>query len=326
MNYVNTVMAHFGKDAETFSIGLVNEYDAINAREEWTIAIGRSTLGTLLMALLNADLTTTSPSATSDLITALYTSYEVQHGFLETEAENALEVISRIKRFIDFTNEKGLQYDAVFFDFLWENGFFLEDVSILQEAQEDFDRRLFWDSENDCLVDDLEAIYQHVIVDSKSSGTEVFLFAGEYRLWAAALVSMKEIVRSGKLIKKCSNCGKYFFPANRSDEIYCDNQSPEAPEMTCKEYGTRRLWYERQKEDELATLSRKIASAKGMLAKRNPDRPEYAAYYEYFKAQRRIWIKAVKDGTKTPEEYKKWLLYMKEHNTLKAAGISNNGE
>ena len=65
--------------------------------------------------------------------------------------------------------------------------------------------------------------------------------------------------------------------------------------MTCKEYGTRRLWYERQKEDELAKLSRNIASAKAMLAKRNPDIPQYAESYNYFKAQRLVWIKDIKD-------------------------------
>ncbi len=60
-------------------------------------------------------------------------------------------------------------------------------------------------------------------------------------------------------------------------------------------YGSRRLWYERQKDDELATLSRKIASAKGMLAKRNPDISEYAESYEYLYGSRRLWYERQKD-------------------------------
>jgi hypothetical protein len=308
-------MAHFHDDHEVFSKGLVNDYDDINAREEWTIAIGRNTLGTLLIDILNENNT----SRSSDLIEALYTTNELQHGYFESEFEHASKIISRIRKFIDFTNEKGGQYNPYFFKFLWENGYFLEDISILQESQEEFDRRLFWDNENDCLIDDLESIYQQVIIGSKSSGAEVFLFAGEYRLWAAALVSIREIVRSGKIIKKCKNCGKYFFPSNRSDEVYCDNQSPEAPDMSCKEYGTKRLWYERQKEDELASLSRKIASAKGMLAKRNPDISQYAASYEYFKAQRLVWMKEVREGAKTQDEYREWLLYMQSQKIIKEA-------
>lgn len=144
------------------------------------------------------------------------------------------------------------------------------------------------------------------------------------RLEGIMFATFFELVRRNKVVRKCKNCGRYFIPENRSDTLYCDNPSPEDPEMTCKEYGTRRLWYERQKEDELATLSRKIASAKGMLAKRNPDIPEYKASYNYFKAQRLIWIKAVKDGTKTQDEYKEWLLYMQSQKRIKEAVNGND--
>lgn len=84
-------------------------------------------------------------------------------------------------------------------------------------------------------------------------------------------------------------------------------------------YGTRRLWYERQKEDEIATLSRKIASAKGMLAKRNPDIPAYAVSYEYFKAERMKWKKAVEEGSRSKEEYREWLLLMQSNKVIKEA-------
>lgn len=130
------------------------------------------------------------------------------------------------------------------------------------------------------------------------------------RLEGIMFATFFELVRRNKVVRKCKNCGRYFIPENRSDTLYCDEPSPEAPEMTCKEYGTRRLWYERQKEDEIATLSRKVASAKGMLAKRNPDIPSYTASYEYFKAERKKWKKAVAEGRKTKEEYREWLLLM----------------
>lgn len=136
--------------------------------------------------------------------------------------------------------------------------------------------------------------------------------------------SFLETARQGKTVRKCRHCGKYFIPAKRSDTLYCDNPSPEAPDMTCKQYGTNRLWYERQKEDELATLSRNIASAKGMLAKRHPEIPQYAASYEYFKSQRLIWKKSIKEGTKTHEEYKEWLLSMQRQSIIKEAAHGND--
>lgn len=147
----------------------------------------------------------------------------------------------------------------------------------------------------------------------------------QFSRFSAVLVSsLLELARYGKVVKKCSNCGKYFIPKNRSDTLYCDAASPQDPALTCMQYGSQRLWYERQKEDELATLSRKIASAKGMLAKRNPDIPAYAASYEYFKAERMIWKKAVDEGRKTKEEYREWLLLMQSQKVIKEA-VSNPG-
>lgn len=40
-------------------------------------------------------------------------------------------------------------------------------------------------------------------------------------------------------INKCKNCGKYFIPANRTDEKYCENTSPQNPNKTCKEIGSK---------------------------------------------------------------------------------------
>ena len=96
--------------------------------------------------------------------------------------------------------------------------------------------------------------------------------------------------------------------------------------MTCKEYGSQRLWYARQKDDELATLSRNILSAKSMLAKRNPDIQKYNLSYDYFRNERKNWKKAVEDGSRTREEYRKWLLLMQSQKVIKEANSSNDGE
>ena len=171
------------------------------------------------------------------------------------------------------------------------------------------------------ISDELDEIYDVFIngLDPDTTNSNCYLLGPEDRLRDIAMISFNELANRGKTIRQCQNCGKYFIPAKRVDTLYCDNPSPEVPEMTCKEYGNRRLWYERQKEDEIATLSRKIASAKGMLAKRNPDIPEYAESYRYFKAQRLIWIKAIKEGTKTQGEYKEWLLRMQSQKIIKEA-------
>lgn len=43
--------------------------------------------------------------------------------------------------------------------------------------------------------------------------------------------------KSSILIKKCENCGKYFIPASRSDEIYCNNVYNPESGKTCKDIG-----------------------------------------------------------------------------------------
>ena len=43
-------------------------------------------------------------------------------------------------------------------------------------------------------------------------------------------------------IKKCKNCDKFFITKNRTDEVYCDNPSPQNPNKTCKEYGAKKTY------------------------------------------------------------------------------------
>jgi hypothetical protein len=53
-------------------------------------------------------------------------------------------------------------------------------------------------------------------------------------------------------IRICSNCGKYFIPVTRNDEIYCDNRNPNG--KTCKEIG-----YENKvKKDAVLSAYRRI--------------------------------------------------------------------
>ena len=161
-------------------------------------------------------------------------------------------------------------------------------------------------------------VFYSMFINSDSSTSKEYRYEmlDSFSITYIMICSFLETARAGKVVRKCKNCGKYFVPSKRSDTLYCDNPSPADPGMTCKQYGTNRLWYEKQRADELATLSRNIASAKGMLAKRNPDIPGYEAAYTYFKEQRLIWMKEVKIGNKTPEEYREWLLKMKNQKTL----------
>ena len=115
------------------------------------------------------------------------------------------------------------------------------------------------------------------------------------------------LIKNEIQLKKCANCGRYFIPQKRSDAIYCDRQSPQDKAMTCKEYGSKKLWYEKLKDNKSAKLYRSIYMAKQMQAKRNPDIQTHQDDFAEYKTQSAQWKRDVKNGTKTEEEFIKWL-------------------
>lgn len=72
------------------------------------------------------------------------------------------------------------------------------------------------------------------------------------------------------LIKKCANCGKYFIPSNRSDEIYCDNIF--RSEKTCKQVG----YEEKEKKDPFKVLYAKARKTQHARIRYNiKNKPNY---------------------------------------------------
>jgi len=355
--YVKSVMAHYWENQEDFMYeGIPTNRDPESHGEYYRIELKSNIPGYVLTSLLNIDFdSVTEIISTLKLEESADGPYPVPINYeeiyerllslsdvfslylpnewytwqcdLATKDEGVSGTIAMLKKYIAFCNRRQLPYNDQFFSFLFSNGFFLIDPTVIIPAEKMSSLGGLFDNGGWC-VDDLDEIYDTFLhgFDPNAIDSNCYLFGPDDRLQAIAMVSFNELAIRGKTIRQCKNCGKYFIPSKRSDTLYCDNPSPEAPEMTCKEYGTRRLWYEKQKEDELATLSRNIASAKGMLAKRNPDRPKFAASYEYFKAKRLIWKKAVEEGQKTKEEYREWLLLMQSQKIIKEAVQSCNQE
>lgn len=130
------------------------------------------------------------------------------------------------------------------------------------------------------------------------------------------LTAIYYFFQNGFRFKRCKNCGRFFVPLSRSDEIYCNNESPQDKNRTCKEYGSQKLWYEKLKSDEVAKLSRNVYSSKQMLVRRNPDILAYKKMFDYFKTERKKWEILVKSGIKSKDEYINWLNKMKSKKTL----------
>lgn len=310
-----SIVVNFSDGAEFFGVAhspVRTDLDSSPVR----VKIPSQKAGSLFVELLNMD------NSVESYILALsrFIGYSNASAYVDSdkgEVSLFLYGIEQIKKYINFHDANHLPYNLDFFYFLINGRYFEISDPALLSIENEVEENLYWDDRSGFLTDDISEIYHHFIKRHPGKSSTYHLYQDFFL--NIALVSLQELIKSEKQIKPCKNCGKYFLPSSRSDEIYCDNSSPQDDALTCKQYGTRRLWYERQKNDELASLSKNIASAKAMLAKRNPDIPAYAISYEYFKKQRLIWQKAVKQNERSEDEYRNWLLQMREQKIIKEA-------
>ena len=106
-------------------------------------------------------------------------------------------------------------------------------------------------------------------------------------------------------IKKCKNCGKYFVPDNRSDEIYCSNIYENG--KTCKEVGHFRTQQRLMKEDDDLRIYRNVYQKLLLRTRRNPDNSQYENKFRQFKEKNVELREKINNGEITQEEYMKWL-------------------
>jgi hypothetical protein len=155
----------------------------------------------------------------------------------------------------------------------------------------------------------VEILQKKVTYISSLTADKYFLAAKYQQPMDYMFHSLKNLIEINALPKKCKNCGKYFIPEKRSDAIYCDRQSPQNPNLTCKRQGGYQQWENTVQNDEKAKLYRLIYMARHMAAKRNPDN---IPAFEWFKSESKRWKKDVKSSIKTEDEYLAWLKAVKE--------------
>lgn len=246
----------------------------------------------------------------------------------EDDAFEIRRVVNRLKSYMAFCEQKRIPYQNEFYDYLKKNAYLGclqpviysdKDVAVETFNEHGISSKL---QEN---LDDLYESYLKVVEKRNRILPRTYHIDSAYNvLVQVAVVSFDELARRKKILRKCANCGHWFIPENRSDTLYCDRVSPQELTMDCKTYASQRLWYQKQKSDELAVLSRNILSAKGMLAKRNPDIPAYQRSYDYFRAERMKWKRAMEAGEVTRDTYRKWLLEMQEQKIIKEAYDGND--
>lgn len=119
------------------------------------------------------------------------------------------------------------------------------------------------------------------------------------------LMELLEIAKLGIEIKKCRNCGKFFVPDNRSDEIYCSNIFENG--KTCKEIGHFKVKQKEMQENDNLRIYRNVYQKLLLRTRRNPSNVQYAKDFEFFKDDNNKWRENISKGIATEEEYLEWL-------------------
>ena len=106
-------------------------------------------------------------------------------------------------------------------------------------------------------------------------------------------------------IKKCKNCGKFFVPDNRVDELYCNNIYEN--NKTCKEVGPFRTKQKLMQENDDLRIYRNVYQKLLLRTRRNPTNTKYAREFEFFKDDNNKWRENISKGISTEKEYIEWL-------------------
>ena len=126
-------------------------------------------------------------------------------------------------------------------------------------------------------------------------------------LSAICYAVLEELVKTtNNPIKKCQNCGMYFIPNSRLDEIYCDY--PKANDKTCREQGAVQAYNERLKQNKALAEYRRLYQLKSMAVGRNKDNKQMKKDFDKWKKDAKDRVNKLKHGVLTEDEVYEWLL------------------
>lgn len=107
-------------------------------------------------------------------------------------------------------------------------------------------------------------------------------------------------------IKKCQNCGMYFIPTSKVDEIYCDY--PKDNSKSCRDLGAFQSYTERLKNNQAMGEYRRTYQQKFMLVRKDKSNTKLAKDFENWKKKAKEKINDMKKGKLTESQVYDWIL------------------
>jgi len=128
------------------------------------------------------------------------------------------------------------------------------------------------------------------------------------KLSSICFVILEQLVKQDNLpIKTCQNCGRYFIPTFRQNEIYCDFINIDG-KPTCREKGAAET-YKKNLENVPALLEyRRSYQQKIMAVYRNKENKQIKKEFDKWKEEAQSKIKLFKQGKLDEETLYKWIM------------------
>ena len=144
-------------------------------------------------------------------------------------------------------------------------------------------------------------------INNKDSKLELHNVYTSNKLVSMCFAILDQIVRHENLqIKTCLNCGRYFIPNYRQNEIYCDLPNVDQS-STCKEKGANEQYKKNLENNETYALYRRIYRQKFMIAQRNKDNKSIQKQFEQWKKHAKDKLNKMKKDKLSEEEVYNWL-------------------
>ena len=112
-------------------------------------------------------------------------------------------------------------------------------------------------------------------------------------------------------IKRCQNCGMYFIPSKRLDEIYCDY--PKKIGKTCRKQGAISAHNKRLQDKSAYIEYRKLYQQKFAFTNKNKDNKKIKKDFENLRKLAKGKISDLKHGKLSEDVVYKWLGENKTH-------------
>ena len=107
-------------------------------------------------------------------------------------------------------------------------------------------------------------------------------------------------------IKKCQNCGMYFIPSAKTDEVYCDY--PKENSKSCRDLGAFQSYTQRLKDNKAMGEYRRTYQQKFMQIRKDKSNTKLIKEFETWKKKAKEKINDMKKGKLTENQVYQWIL------------------